>query len=102
MEIITQSHGFKASDALTTFVKEKLDKVDHLSNSIIRADVTLMLNGDTNNNKACEIRLEIPGNDLFVKKSADSFELATVEAVDALEMQMRKHKEKLRDKRQVG
>lgn len=100
MEIIIQSPGFKASESLLSFIHEKMEKLDHLSNNIIRADLSLVLSNDAGpEKKICDIRLEIPGNDLFVKKYGDSFEAAVMEAIDALQMQMRRHKEKELGKR---
>ena len=58
---------------------------------------------DGNPNKyCCEIRLEVPGNDLFVKKNSDSFEKAVVSATDALRRSTRRAKEKLVDRHQSG
>ena len=64
---------------------------------IIFAEVYLKLeNTQDLNNKVAEIKLEIPGNDLFVKKQSNSFEKSTDNAVNALKRQITKHKEKLR------
>ncbi|MEM8969822.1 MAG: HPF/RaiA family ribosome-associated protein, partial [Bacteroidota bacterium] len=41
-----------------------------------------------------EIKLNIPGNQLFAKEQSESFEAATDQAVDALRRQLRKYKEK--------
>ena len=49
-------------------------------------------------NKIAEIKLLVPGQDLFVKKQAKSFEESTDLAVEALRRQVKKYKEK---KRQV-
>ena len=100
MHIIIQSIGFKASDSLNQFIHEKLSKVDHHNHNIIRVDVTLTkgpeaeLYGDY-----CEIRLEIPGYDHFVKKNSNSFEHAIVESVDALQHMIEKTKDKEISKR---
>jgi putative sigma-54 modulation protein len=47
-------------------------------------------------NKITEIRLSIPGNDLFAKKQSKTFEEATDQAVEALRRQIRKHKDKVK------
>lgn len=101
MDIILQSLGFKASEHLDTFVREKLSKLDHLSHKIIRADVTLFMGPESNqDNNYCEIRLEVPGNDHFVKKHASNFEQSVAESVDVLQNMLRKDKEKMMDRRQ--
>ena len=102
MDIIIQSLGFTAGEGLETFVHEKLEKFDQESR-IIRANVTLFIGSDGNPNKyCCEIRLEVPGNDLFVKKNADSFEKAIVSAADALQRSRRREKDKMIDRNQNG
>jgi putative sigma-54 modulation protein len=95
MDVIIQSLGFKAGEELETFTREKLSKLkpdDH----IVRANVTLYFGADKNTPETfCEIRLEVPGNDLFVKESArDDFEQAVESAVNKLQGILRKQKEK--------
>jgi putative sigma-54 modulation protein len=94
MDIIIESPGFTAGPALESFVREKLDKLER-EGRIIRANVTLFLGPENDPERNhCEIRLEIPGNDIFVKKSGDSFEKAIVKAADVVEQQYHKEKEK--------
>ncbi len=102
MDIIIQSLGFTASDNLEAFIKERVSKVENYG-KIIRANVKLFQGSkrDSTDNY-CEIRLEIPGNDLFVKKNHQSFETAVIDAVDALQHIMIKEKEKRIDKRRNG
>ena len=47
-----------------------------------------------------KIRLEVPGNDLFVKESAADFEQSIDEAVNKLQTLIRKSKEKMVDRQQ--
>lgn len=95
MEVIIQSLGFKAGEALEDHVREKLSKLKP-DDQIIRANVTLYLGADKNTRETyCEIRLEVPGNDLFVKESArDDFEQAVDSTVNKLQSILRKEKEK--------
>jgi putative sigma-54 modulation protein len=94
MDVIIQSLGFKAGAELEGYVKEKLEKLtpnDH----IIRANVTLFLGPDrATQNTYCEIRLEVPGNDLFIKESSLEFEQSIDAAVNKLQAMLRKAKEK--------
>ncbi len=95
METIIQSLGFKASDELEGLVREKLEKIDHMRDDVVRANVTFYLGSDGNpDNNITEIRLEIPGPDLFVKKGAASFEQSVADCVHALQTIIRKDKEK--------
>jgi putative sigma-54 modulation protein len=100
MDIIIQSLGFKASIDLEAFIQEKLGKLTPNGN-IVRANVTLFQGSDNNpTNNYCEIRLEVPGNDHFVKKSSDVFEKSVVEAVGTLQKMLHKTKEKELSRRQ--
>jgi putative sigma-54 modulation protein len=99
MDIIIQSLGFKAGDALEGYIQEKLGKLTPNDN-IIRANVTLYLGAErATQDTYCEIRLEVPGNDLFIKVSAvEDFEQAVDEAVNKLQGMIRKAKEKQVDR----
>jgi len=94
MNIIIQSLGFTADEHLEAFINEKLKNFENEIN-VIRANVILFIASDSNPHKYyCEIRLEIPGNDLFVKKSSDTFEKAIVDAADTIQNNLRKAKDK--------
>ncbi len=95
MDIIIQSLGFKASDNLETFIREKLNTVVLESDKVIRANVTLYAGSESNpENNVCEIRLEVPGNDHFVKKNSNVFEKAITECIVALQKIIRRTKDK--------
>jgi putative sigma-54 modulation protein len=94
MDIIIQSLGFKAGEELESYIREKLGKLSP-SDHIIRANVTLYLGPDrATSNNYCEIRLEVPGNDHFIKESSPEFEQAVDSAVNKLQSIIRKAKEK--------
>lgn len=83
MDIIIQSLGFKAGEKLEAFVNEKVSSFKN--DTIIRADVTLYKGPESEAESGyCEIRLEMPGNDPFVKRNGAHFETAITECVDAL------------------
>jgi putative sigma-54 modulation protein len=95
MNIKINSVKFSASKQLETFVEEKVKKLVQFSDDIIGAEVFLKLeNTQDPENKIAEIRLDIPGNELFAKKQSKSFEESTDGVVDALKKQITKHKEK--------
>lgn len=94
MDIIIQSLGFKAGEELESYVREKLGKLSP-NDHIIRANVVLFLGPDrATPNTYCEIRLEIPGNDHFIKESSPEFEQSIDSAVNKLQGMIRKAKEK--------
>jgi putative sigma-54 modulation protein len=97
MKVNINSVHFKTDRKLDSFITEKVEKLSDLYDGIIGSEVTLRVNnGEDHDNKIAEIRLLVPGNDLFAKKQSKSFEEATDIAVDALRKQLSKHKEKQR------
>ena len=93
MDIIIQSLGFKASEHLEEFIREKVNTLK--SDQIVRTNVVLY-KGPSGNPESdyCEVRLEVPGNDLFVKKHSPYFETSVSECVDVLALQIKKSKDK--------
>ena len=101
MDIIIQSLGFNAGESLENFIREKINTLK--SDNIVRANITLY-KGPAGNPESdyCEIRLEVPGNDLFVKKHSQYFETSVSECVDVLSLQIKKSKDKYVDARQAN
>ena len=94
MDIIIQSLGFKAGEELESYIREKLEKLSP-NDHIVRANVTLFLGPDrATPNTYCEIRLEVPGPDLFIKESSPEFEQSVDSAVNKLQTLIRKAKDK--------
>lgn len=97
MKLKIHSIHFDADQKLVDFIQEKVDKLDHFFDGIIDGEVYLRLDKASNNeNKVAEIRLNVPGSNLFAKKQTKSFEESTDQAVEALRRQVKKHKEKLK------
>jgi len=85
MEITINSVNLKTSSSLKAFINEKVAPLFSQSNKIIRAQVTLRKENTRRYlNKSCEIRLEVPGNDHFVKKCTDVYEKSIMQGIDAL------------------
>lgn len=97
MTVKIQSVHFDADKKLLAFVEERVDKLTHYYDGIIKSEVILKLDkGDSVENKIAEIKLHIAGNDLFAKKQCKSFEEAIDTSIDALKSQVKKHKEKVK------
>jgi len=95
MNITIQTLGFTAKQELTGFVHEKLERLSHFYDKIISSEVCFSVDkSDTKENKVCNIRLVIPGNDLLATHQCKTFEEATTLAVEALERQIEKRKTK--------
>lgn len=89
MDIIIQHLGFTASETLDAFIREKVNTLK--SDKIVRANITLYFASEGNpDNQVCEIRLEVPGNDYFVKKGNAHFETAVTECTDVLQKKLKK------------
>ncbi len=95
MKLQMHSVHFDADQQLLDFIQRKADKLDTFYDRIVDGEVYLKQeNGDETNNKVVEIKINIPGNQLFAKEQNGSFEAATDKAVEALRRQLKKHKEK--------
>ncbi len=91
-----QSVHFDADPKLLEFIQKKADKLETFYDRIIDGDVFLRLEKGTEkvHKKVVEVKLNIPGQTLFSKQEAESFEAATDEAVEALRRQLKRFKEK--------
>jgi putative sigma-54 modulation protein len=99
MKIRVQSIHFTADIKLLDFIQKKADKLDQFYDQIIGGDVYLRLEKTEDEaNKIAEIKLMIPGNDLFAKEQCKSFEEATDKAMESLRRQLDKHKDKVRSR----
>ena len=96
MQLQVHSIHFDADIKLIDFINEKVGKLEQFHDQIIGGEVYLRLEkSETKENKVAEIKLFVPGKDLFAKRQCKSFEEATDSAVEALRRQIRRHKAKL-------
>ena len=99
MVVKIQSIKFDATEKLETYIKKKLAKLEKVCENIISIDVNLKVTKpETVQNKQADIKIQVPGTEFFASKTADTFEESTDLAVDALDKQLAKYKEKLRPK----
>lgn len=99
MRVNINSVHFKADKKLLSFINEKVEKLTQIYDGVIGSEVSLKVaNNDTKENKIAEIKVIIPGKDLYAKKQSKSFEESTDIAVEALRRQLKKYKEKQRTK----
>lgn len=94
MKTIIETPNFSAKEGLTEYVNKHVGKLETLSDRIIESHVYLKVDkSDTRENKVCEIKLIIPGNDLFASKQAATFEEAVTLTIDALKHQVKRWKD---------
>ncbi len=95
MKITVQSIRFDADIKLLVFKQKKANKLDLYSDKIINGQVYLKLeNVEDEANKIAEIKIALPGVQLFAKEQCKTFEEATDLAVECLRKQIEKHKQK--------
>ena len=95
MKVQVQSIHFDADIKLLDFIQKKLDKLETYYDRTIDAEVILRLNNEGFENKTVEIKLNLPGEQLFAEKSNGSFEAATDHCAEALRRQVKKYKERV-------
>lgn len=99
MKISIQGVGVSPRQELQDLISEKLTKLDRLTDRITEARVTLRIEkAETHDNKILEVRLGVPGNDIFVKKQGDSFEELVQKTSDVLTRELKDWKEKVQGK----
>lgn len=98
MKVTVHSIHFDADRKLVNFIQKKIDKLEQFHDGILSGEVYLRLDkSQDRENKITEVRLSIPGRDLFAKKQCKSFEEATDNVVEALRRQVKRHKERVRE-----
>lgn len=102
MDIIVKAKDFSLTPSLHTFVEEKIGKVTHFWEEIIRADVEMGMQKtkSVGNMFFVNVRLEVPGPDIKAEAESPDIHSAIDEVVVKLERQIRKVKGKYLDRRQ--
>jgi putative sigma-54 modulation protein len=99
MKLKVQSIHFDADRKLVNFIQKKVEKLETYFDRMVDGEVFLRLNNEGIENKTVEIKLNLPGNQLFAIEKARSFEAATDQATEALKSQLKKFKTKVRNGR---
>jgi len=96
MDFKINSVNFSADEKLVEFIREKVKKLELIYDNIIASEVYLKVDkSESKENKVAEVKILLPGNELFASKQCKSFEEATDLAVQALKKQVSRHKEKV-------
>lgn len=98
MKVFTQSVNFNADKELVKFTDSKVSSLTRFHDKIVDAEVFLkVVNTSDKENKLTEIKINIPGSELIVKRQTKTFEEGVNSAVDNLKRQLKRSKEKHRD-----
>jgi putative sigma-54 modulation protein len=95
MKLQVHSIHFDADQKLINFIQKKVDKLETFYDRLVDGEVFLRLNNEGIENKTVEIKLNVPGTQLFAIEKARSFEAATDQAAEALKAQLTKFKAKM-------
>lgn len=99
MKVQVHSIHFDADRKLIDFIQKKIDKLQTFYDRLMDGEVFLKLNNEGIENKTVEIKLKVPGSQLFAVEKARSFEAATDMATTAIRMQLKKFKSKVKNGR---
>ena len=96
MDVRIQAIHFDAAEKLVAFINKKADRLARHYAAITAIDVTLkVVKPETAMNKQAIIKVTVPQEaELVADKTADSFEEAVDLALEALERQLEKRKDK--------
>ncbi|RAJ13375.1 ribosome hibernation-promoting factor, HPF/YfiA family [Olleya aquimaris] len=99
MKVNTQAVNFNADPKLLDFIQKRMNKLELFYDKVIQSEVYLKVEKRSDKlNKIFEAKLNVPGDSLIVKKHCKSFEEGVDVAVASLERQLKKRKQKLREK----
>jgi len=99
MKVFVQSVNFNADKELIDFIEKKVTGLEKYYDKIVDSEVFLKVQQTSEKeNKTVDIKINIPGNDIVVKKQCKTFEEGTMVAVDSLKRKLTKEKEKVREK----
>lgn len=99
MKLQVHSIHFNADAKLIDFIQKKLDKLETFYDRLVDGEVFLRLNNEGIDNKTVEVKLRVPGSQLFAIEKARTFEEATDLAANALRIQLKKFKQRLQSAR---
>lgn len=99
MKLRIQSVNFDATEKLQEYISKKVSKLEKFFDEIMNVEIYLkVVKPESATNKEAEIKVSMPNVDFFASKTCDTFEEAADLSLEAIEKQIRKHKEKLTKK----
>lgn len=99
MNLNIDSIHFKADSKLLEYITEKAERLDKFYDKSIDLNVKLKLGGNGQvKDKIVEYVLNVPGDKLFVSSIEKTFEAAADNGIDSLKRQLKRHKDKLRER----
>lgn len=96
MQINLSGHHLEITDALRSYVNEKLERLERHFDHVL--DIQVILSVEKLNHKA-EATMHVSGNSIHANSVEEDMYAAIDTLVDKLDRQVIKHKEKLQDRR---
>lgn len=96
---------FDADQKLLDYVQKKVDKLETFHDRIIDGEVTMRLEKSHLNkkevfgNKTVEVKINIPGQQLFVKDTSNTFEATIDLALERMSRKLKRQKEKTKPRK---
>ncbi|WP_299006720.1 ribosome-associated translation inhibitor RaiA [uncultured Tenacibaculum sp.] len=98
MKVFTQSVNFSADKKLIDYIEKKVGGLEKFHDKIVDAEVFLKVQKTSEKeNKITEVKINIPGDELMVKKQCKTFEEGVSVSIESLKRQLQKAKEKKKD-----
>lgn len=99
MKMTIQTPDIKAPTSLLDFVLDKVGKLGAFSERILECRVQLKVDGSREqDNKVSELKLLIPGSEVFASCQGTTFEEAILQAIEAIKPQVERWKSAKRGK----
>ena len=96
METNFEYVGIQKSEALEEYTQNKLDKLEVKYDFIVRAEVHFKKHENQDpKGYICNIKLSVPGPQIFAQSNEESYEAAAAESVRDVEKQLQKLKSKM-------
>ena len=92
MQVTIVGHHVEVTDALRTYVTDKMDHIKRLEDYVKFINVILTVE---NKDQKAEAKVSVKGEELYAEAYAESMYAAIDALADKLERQLVKHKEKL-------
>ena len=100
MEVLIESFDAEVSNNLKREIKRKIQNTARIFKRALCCDITLFKENNSEQNGYCiEAKIVVPGNVLFAKERAESFESALDKLIVDMKHQLLKYKEKLEEVR---
>ncbi|MGB9773009.1 MAG: ribosome hibernation-promoting factor, HPF/YfiA family [Bacteroidota bacterium] len=98
MNIQFTARRFKAHDSLRQYALDAMKKLDRIYDGVIDASIILSYERAYNSVKIAEIQVKVYGAVLTAAEKSDDFMKSIDAAVEKMERQLRKYKEKLHNR----